>query len=201
MGFYVIISSGSSKELLQSEALSIFNICCSHGISIEMKWISRSQNEQADFLSRIFVLIRTTGAFLYFRFTVLTYFGVFILWIVSQIMWMPNSLVSIQDFRFQVLRALVFLLWIGTGKIIMYVRLSVLFCVPYIICVTVKLQVLSLFHWGIPPHFGPWLSRWRTFWIFYCRLDGTSHIHRSLHFRQLYIACLETKTWTSGWLL
>ena len=31
-----IISSGSSKELLQSEALSIFNMCCSHGISIEM---------------------------------------------------------------------------------------------------------------------------------------------------------------------
>ena len=49
-----IISSGSSKELLQSEALSIFNICCSHGISIEMEWIPRSQNEQADFLSRIF---------------------------------------------------------------------------------------------------------------------------------------------------
>ena len=49
-----IISSGSSKELLQPEALSIFNICCSHGISIEMEWIPRSQNEQADFLSRIF---------------------------------------------------------------------------------------------------------------------------------------------------
>ena len=49
-----IISSGSSKEHLQSEALSIFNICCSHGISIEMEWIPRSQNDQADFLSRIF---------------------------------------------------------------------------------------------------------------------------------------------------
>ena len=49
-----IISSGSSKELLQSEALSIFNICCSHGISIEMEWIPRSQNDQADFLSRSF---------------------------------------------------------------------------------------------------------------------------------------------------
>ena len=187
MGFYVIISSGSSKELLQSEALSIFNICCSHGISIEMKWISRSQNEQADFLSRIFVLIRTTGAFLYFRFTVLTYFGVFILWIVSQIMWMPNSLVSIQDFGFQVLRALVFLLWIGTGKIIMYVRLSVLFCVPYIICVTVKLQVLSLFHCGIPPHFRRW----------FVQMENVLH----LSFPANVIACLETKTWTSGWLL
>ena len=49
-----IISSGSRKEQLQSEALSIFNICCSHGISIEMEWIPRSQNDQADFLSRIF---------------------------------------------------------------------------------------------------------------------------------------------------
>ena len=49
-----IISSGSSKEHLQSEALSIFNICCSHGISIEMEWIPRSQNDQADFLSRSF---------------------------------------------------------------------------------------------------------------------------------------------------
>ena len=34
-----IISSRSSEEHLQSEALSIFNICCSHGISIEMEWI------------------------------------------------------------------------------------------------------------------------------------------------------------------
>ena len=37
----------------QSEALSIFNICCSCGISIEMEWIPRTQNDKADFLSRI----------------------------------------------------------------------------------------------------------------------------------------------------
>ena len=49
-----IISSGSSKDHLQSEAVSIFNICCNHGISIEMEWIPRSQNDQADFLSRIY---------------------------------------------------------------------------------------------------------------------------------------------------
>ena len=65
-----IISSGSSKEQLQYEALSIFNICCSHGILIKMEWIPRSQNDQADFLSRI--LIRTTWAFLHYRFTTLT---------------------------------------------------------------------------------------------------------------------------------
>ena len=49
-----IISSGSSKEHLQSEALSIFNICCYHGISIDMVWIPRSKNDKADFLSRIY---------------------------------------------------------------------------------------------------------------------------------------------------
>ena len=48
-----IVSSGSSKGDLQSEALSIFNICCSRGISIEMEWIPRTQNDKADFLSRI----------------------------------------------------------------------------------------------------------------------------------------------------
>ena len=49
-----IISSGSSKGHLQTEALSIFYICCHRGISIEMEWIPRSQNDQADFLSRIY---------------------------------------------------------------------------------------------------------------------------------------------------
>ena len=49
-----IISSRSSKGHLQSEALSIFNICCNHGISIEMEWIPRSQNDRADYLSRIY---------------------------------------------------------------------------------------------------------------------------------------------------
>ena len=48
-----IVSSGRSNGHLQSEALSIFNICCSRGISIEMEWIPRTQNDKADFLSRI----------------------------------------------------------------------------------------------------------------------------------------------------
>ena len=48
-----IVSSGSSKGHLQSEALSIFNICCSRGISIEMERIPRIQNDKADFLSCI----------------------------------------------------------------------------------------------------------------------------------------------------
>ena len=49
-----ILSSGSSKRHWQSETLSIFNICCNRGISIEMEWIPRSQNDQADFLSRVY---------------------------------------------------------------------------------------------------------------------------------------------------
>ena len=49
-----IISCGSSKAHLQSEALSIYYICCNHSISIEMEWIPRSENDQADFLSRIY---------------------------------------------------------------------------------------------------------------------------------------------------
>ena len=49
-----IISSGSSKGHLQSEALAVFNICCNYGISIEMEWIPRCQNDRADYLSRIY---------------------------------------------------------------------------------------------------------------------------------------------------
>ena len=52
-----IISSGISKGHLQSEPVSIFNICCNYGISIEMEWIPRSQNDRADYrgLSNTFV--------------------------------------------------------------------------------------------------------------------------------------------------
>ena len=66
-----IISSGSSKEKLQSEALSTFNICCSHGISIEMEWISQDPRMIRLIFSVVF-LIRTTAAFLHYRFTTLT---------------------------------------------------------------------------------------------------------------------------------
>lgn len=37
---------------LQSLALSIFNVCACHSISLEIKWIPRSFNYQADLLSR-----------------------------------------------------------------------------------------------------------------------------------------------------
>ena len=40
-------------EELQSPALSIFHVCASSGISLEMKWIPRDSNHQADSLSRL----------------------------------------------------------------------------------------------------------------------------------------------------
>ena len=66
----------------------------------------------------------------------------------------PSFQYKILESRF--LRHWCFCYDLARGKIIMDARLSVLFYVSYIICVTVKLQVLSLFHCGIPPHFGRW---------------------------------------------
>ena len=116
-------------------------------------------------------------------------------------MWMPNSLVSIQYFGIQVLKAWMLLLWIGTGRIIMPVRLSVLFCVSYIIWVTVKLQVFLLFLCGIPPSFGRWFVQMEN--VLHLSLSiGWNFPHsKKRTFPAVVIACLETKTWTSGWLL
>ena len=47
-----IVYNGSKVTELHSLALSIFNVCALTGISIEMKWIPRSLNCQADLLSR-----------------------------------------------------------------------------------------------------------------------------------------------------
>ena len=47
-----IVSVGSSKVHLQSVAMSIFDFCLSNEITLEAKWIPRSQNERADLLSR-----------------------------------------------------------------------------------------------------------------------------------------------------
>ena len=47
-----IVNSGNKNTELQSLALSIFNVCARHGISLEIKWIPRSFNYQADLLSR-----------------------------------------------------------------------------------------------------------------------------------------------------
>ena len=63
-----IISSGSSKEQLQSEALSIYNICCSR----RSKWNGSQDPRMIRLIFSVVFLIRTTGAFLHYRFTILT---------------------------------------------------------------------------------------------------------------------------------
>ena len=48
-----ILQTGSKKPALQEEALAIFTAAVQGRIRIEPEWIPRSQNEQADWLSRI----------------------------------------------------------------------------------------------------------------------------------------------------
>ena len=63
----------------------------------------------------------------------------------------------------------------------MHVHLSVLFCVSYIICVTVKLQVLSLFH-SAPfwPMICPDGERFASFIVDWMELPT---------FKEAYISC------------
>ena len=142
---------------MQCEALLIFNICCNHGISIEMVWILRSQNDQEDFLRRIYYAMVGTFSSLSFH--------------VIDFAWGPHSIdrfanllnaqfyppVSIPDFGIRVLKALMLLLWIGPGKITMLVRLYASFCAFCFICVIAKLQGLFLSLCGspLPPLFWP----------------------------------------------
>ena len=46
------IETGSKKASLQDVAISIFAFCKKAHIELEMKWIPRTVNEKADFLSR-----------------------------------------------------------------------------------------------------------------------------------------------------
>ena len=52
-GVVHIVSSESRKPHLQDGAMAIFELCFQHSIKLEMDWIPRSLNTQADFLSRI----------------------------------------------------------------------------------------------------------------------------------------------------
>ena len=52
-GVVHIVSCGSKKPHLQDGAMAIFELCFQHSIKLEMDWIPRSLNTQADFLSRI----------------------------------------------------------------------------------------------------------------------------------------------------
>ena len=52
-GVVHIVNNGSRKEHLQDGAMAIFETCFQHNIKIEVEWIPRSENERADFVSRI----------------------------------------------------------------------------------------------------------------------------------------------------
>ncbi|XP_072042758.1 uncharacterized protein [Amphiura filiformis] len=48
-----IATKGSMKTELQEIALNIFRICVQDNISLEVEWVPRSDNERADYISRI----------------------------------------------------------------------------------------------------------------------------------------------------
>ena len=48
-----IVHSGSMKEHLHILALDIFQTAKDNNIDIEVEWIPRTQNERADYLSKI----------------------------------------------------------------------------------------------------------------------------------------------------
>ena len=48
-----IVSVATSKRELQAIAIEIFEVCTSFNIAIEIEWLPRSQNDKADYLSRI----------------------------------------------------------------------------------------------------------------------------------------------------
>ena len=48
-----IVSKGSTKTVLQKLSLDIFNACIKHSVNIDIVWIPRTENERADYLSRI----------------------------------------------------------------------------------------------------------------------------------------------------
>ncbi len=49
----IIVSKGSMKKHLQDIALKIFHLCIESQIHLEMQWVPRSENERADYLSKI----------------------------------------------------------------------------------------------------------------------------------------------------
>ena len=48
-----IINKGSMKRELQDIAINILRNCLNNNISIDVEWIPRSKNDQADCISRI----------------------------------------------------------------------------------------------------------------------------------------------------
>ena len=50
----LILNIGSKKQHLQNEIMQIFNICYPRSINIDIEMIPRTQNERADYLSKIY---------------------------------------------------------------------------------------------------------------------------------------------------
>ena len=50
----LILNIGSKKPHLQHEILQIFNICYPRSIGIDIEWIPRTENEQSDYLSKMY---------------------------------------------------------------------------------------------------------------------------------------------------
>ena len=48
-----IVQTGSRKQHLQEGAMATYEACFQNGIKLEMEWIPRSQNQIADYISRI----------------------------------------------------------------------------------------------------------------------------------------------------
>ena len=48
-----VVECGSMKPHLQELAIEIFNLCLHYSIKLDINWIPRSINDQADFVSRI----------------------------------------------------------------------------------------------------------------------------------------------------
>lgn len=48
-----IITKGSMKGHLQDISCDIYQSCLRHNISLDVEWVPRTQNENADFISRI----------------------------------------------------------------------------------------------------------------------------------------------------
>ena len=48
-----IIKVGSMKLDLHRLAIKIFQFCAEHSIRMEVQWIPRTENEKADYISRL----------------------------------------------------------------------------------------------------------------------------------------------------
>ena len=48
-----ILQAGSKKEHLQDQAVAIFSICAQYSIRLELTWVPREQNVEADYISKV----------------------------------------------------------------------------------------------------------------------------------------------------